>query len=141
MNASTDKSTAEIMNELINTKSQRELEKLERYTYPNPIDYFDGLLKARNLNWSRAFANADLDDSYGRSVKSGRNSFNRDMICLLALGNHLTIEETQNLLKYALLGALYAKNARDKIIIYAIAHAWNIAETNAYLDSRGQKQI
>lgn len=141
MHNSTDKPTEEIMNELINAKTKLELEKLKPYTHPDPVDYFDRLLKARNLNWSRAFVNANMDDSYGRSVKIGRNAFNRDMICRIALGNRLTVDETQSLLKYASCTELYAKNARDKIIIFAINHNWSITQTNEYLDNNGHKPI
>lgn len=141
MDNSTDKPTAEVMNELIKVKTRRELEKLEQYTHPDPVDYFDELLKAKNLNWSKAFVNADMNDSYGRSVKSGRNAFNRNMICRIALGNNLTIDETKNLLKYSSCTDLYAKNERDKLIIFAITNHLSIAETNEFLESNGQKLL
>ena len=46
---------------------------------------------------------------------------------------HLTIEETQTLLKYAGEGKLYARDARDGMVIHALNHKLDIWKTNELL--------
>lgn len=54
---------------------------------------------------------------------------------------HLTLDETQYLLKLALRGELYPRNRRDAALIYCIQHKLNLIDTELMLDQLGEEML
>ena len=60
---------------------------------------------------------------------------------MFAIAAKLTIEETNDLLKYARESKLYARDRRDAIIIFALNSNLNIYETNDLLAGNTLKEF
>lgn len=127
--------TEEVQSQLLKIKSLEELRRFNNlnYSHPEPLDYFESLLKARNIKFSTAFKLASIEESYGRHIKNKSRKLNRNTIIKLALGINLTLDETQAFLKYAELNTLYSKNPRDQFIIYAINAKMTVIKANLEL--------
>lgn len=91
------------------------------------------LLEDNNLKNTELFKRAGLSESYGYQLMNGKRQPSRDKVLQIALGLSLTIQETNNLLKLAEKSALYVKDKRDAIVIYALNNDLNLMSTNDIL--------
>ena len=132
-----DKQTQELLGEILQAKSIKDLQEIGDITSPDPLQYLLKLLKEKNITLSNAFNSASMDDSYGRHLKRKDRKLNRNTILKLAFSIKLTLEETQNLLKYSSCSTLYAKNSRDKLIIFAINNKYSLIQANNLLNDLG----
>lgn len=130
-----DKTTTELFSDLTNASSLKQFQQLnqQQLQTPEPLDYLQNLLQPKKIKLSQAFNMAQINDSYARHIRRGERPLNRDKILRLALAVHLTLEETQNLLKYAEEAALYARSSRDSVIIFALQNKHSLLETNETL--------
>lgn len=95
--------------------------------------YLNQLADEKNIKKSQAIKNAELNEIYGYQIFSGKRFPSRDKLITLAFGMGLSLEETQQLLKYGGFAALYPKNKRDSIIIWCIRNALSLCRTNEEL--------
>ncbi|MDL2295509.1 XRE family transcriptional regulator [Lachnospiraceae bacterium OttesenSCG-928-E19] len=96
-------------------------------------EYLNQILKNKNLKKSYVIQKAEFNEIYGYQIFSGTRTPSRDKLISLAFGMQLSLEETQQLLKYAGFAALYPKSPRDSIIIWSVSRTLTICEANELL--------
>ena len=100
------------------------------------------LLERSGLSKAELARRSGVSEVYVHQLFSGIRHPSRDRLICLALGMSVTLEEMQELLRrlgHAELYAKekYAKEKRDAIIIYGIAHGQTLQELNDSLFDRG----
>ena len=65
--------------------------------------------------------------------KTTKNNPDRRMLIAIAIYLHLSVDETQHLLKYAKEPELYPRNTFDSVILYALESNCNLVTTNILL--------
>lgn len=68
--------------------------------------------------------------------KSAKNNPDRKMLLAVALALRFSLEETQNLLKFAKVPELYPQSRFDAVIIFALEKKYNLVKTNILLDEK-----
>ncbi len=104
-------------------------------------DYLYLLLERKGMKVATALQNAQMSESYGYQLVSGKRQPSRNKVLQLALGLSLTLEETNRLLKLAGKSELYVKNQRDAVIMFALNKSWSLYDTEALLLERGLECI
>ncbi|MCR4725324.1 MAG: helix-turn-helix domain-containing protein [Clostridia bacterium] len=95
------------------------------------------LLERSGLSKAELARRAGVSEVYVHQLFSGIRHPSRDRLICLALGMSVTLEEMQELLRRLGHAELYAKEKRDAIIIYGIAHGQTLQELNDNLFDRG----
>lgn len=134
--------TMELLNILNNVDS---LEKLEEYldntlkTVPEltVANYFQCICEDRKIKKSSLIQDANLSKSYFYQILNGEKNPSRDTIIKLSLALKLNLDETNTVLKIGKSSALYAKNQRDSIIIFAINKGYSVMDTDGALYNMG----
>ena len=106
---------------------------------PSSSDYLAYLLERYQLSKQDVIRAANLERSNGYQIFNGYRTPRRNALLRIALGMHLTLEETQYLLKLSLRGELYPRNRRDAAIIYCIQHKLNLIDTEIMLEQLGEE--
>ena len=88
--------------------------------YMTLSEYLMDLLRQRNLRRS-----------------DGEKKPSRDKLIAITFGLHLPAEETQRTLKLGGYSELYARVARDAVILFAVSHEKDIWETDSLLHDNG----
>lgn len=137
------KSTEQLMNELKNTtdigdflsKNQTEMLDLSL------SEYLRQLLGKYNLEKSDVFRRAKMTESnYGYELfRDDSKKASRDKLIQICVGFPLTIEETQEVLRYGKVGTLYPRDERDAYILFALKNGYDVAQLNDLLFTNGLK--
>lgn len=137
------KPTDELMESLNSSPSiDNYLQKEQDYLITASLAvYLNQLISDKNLKKSQVIKDAELNEIYGYQIFSGKRLPSRDKLISLAFGLALSLEETQQLLKYAGFSPLYPKNKRDSIIIWGINHHFNICQTNEELYNQAEETL
>lgn len=106
---------------------------------PNISDYLTYLLDRYQLSKQAVIRAANLERSNGYQIFNGYRTPRRNALLRIALGMHLTLLETQYLLKLALRGELYPRNRRDAAIIYCIQHKFSLIDAEIMLEQLGEE--
>lgn len=91
------------------------------------------LLEEKEIKNSELFNRSNLSESYGYQLINGKRQPSRNKVLQIALGLNLNIHESNQLLKLAEKSALYVKDKRDAIIIYALNNDLSLFDTNDIL--------
>ena len=137
------KSTEQLMNELKNTtdigdflsKNQTEMMDLSL------SEYLRQLLEKYNLEKSDVFRRAKMTESnYGYELfRDDSKKASRDKLIQICVGFPLTIDETQEVLRYGKVGTLYPRDERDAYILFALKNSYDVAQLNDLLFTNGLK--
>ena len=137
------KSTEQLMNELKNTtdigdflsKNQNEMMDLSL------SEYLRQLLEKYNLEKSDVFRRAKMTESnYGYELfRDDSKKASRDKLIQICVGFPLTIEETQEVLRYGKVRTLYPRDERDAYILFALKNGYDVAQLNDLLFTNGLK--
>lgn len=137
------KSTEQLMNELKNTtdigdflsKNQNEMLDLSL------SEYLRQLLEKYNLEKSDVFRRAKMTESnYGYELfRDDSKKASRDKLIQICVGFPLTIDETQEVLRYGKVGTLYPRDERDAYILFALKNGYDVAQLNDLLFTNGLK--
>lgn len=100
-----------------------------------------GLLVKYHLTKQAVIKAANLERSVGYQIFNGYRRPRRDNIICIAIGMHLTLDETQNLLRVAQHGDLYPKNRRDAALIFCILHQMDHIQTQMLLDGINESPL
>ena len=103
--------------------------------------YLSILLERHKLTKQEVYAASNLDRSLTYQIFNGSRRPSRNALLSIALGMHLTLPETQRLLKIAQRGELYPKNRRDAAILFCIFQKLSLIETELLLDSIGEPRL
>ena len=96
------------------------------------------LLEARGMSRAQAVRESNLNEVYGYQILSGKRRPSRDKLLCFCFALKATVEETQSLLKRSRFAPLYARNRRDSIILFDLAHGRSLTEVNEDLYERGE---
>ena len=135
------KSTEQLMNELENAtdigdfvaKNQNEMMDLSL------SEYLRQLLNKYNLEKSDVFKRAKMTESnYGYELfRDDSKKASRDKLIQICVGFPLTIEETQEVLRYGKVRTLYPRDERDAYILFALKNGYDMAQLNDLLFANG----
>ncbi len=133
------KTTNELVNEI---KSSKEIEGFfnrneAEFAEENLSDYLEFIMTQKGLQKSKVVARSGLNRIYAYQIFSGKRFPSRDKLIAICFGLQLSLEETDELLKYAGFSALYARNKRDAIIIFSINNKKSIFAVNDMLFENG----
>jgi hypothetical protein len=107
----------------------------------NIADYLATLLERYHFTKQAVIQAANLERSNGYQIFNGYRTPRRNALVRIALGMHLTLEETQYLLKLALRGELYPRSRRDAAIIYCIQHKFSLIDAEILLEQLGEELL
>ena len=105
--------------------------------FPDPIDYLLDCAKAHGITANVIAAQSSFERTQARHILSHDKQFDRNKLIALAIAGKLTLEETDNALKYAKFSTLYAKDEWDDVIIFAINGGLTTMDTNELLYDLG----
>lgn len=96
-------------------------------------EHLKSMLAEKDMKKSDVLKRAEINEIYGYQLFAGTRKPSRDKLISLCSGMQLTLDETQQLLKYAGLAPLYPKNERDCIIITGISSNAPVYKINEML--------
>lgn len=134
------KTTQELLQLLKNTRNYSTYESQygeELQTQISLSSYLSDLIVKKQLSKSTIIQRSGLDRSYAYDIFSGKKQPVRDKVLALCFGASLSIDETQDLLKLTGYPPLYARLARDNVILFSLNHKLSIIDTNILLEEMG----
>ena len=135
------KDTDELFSELTKAKTDKELKTFyerneEELQHPDAVACLEQLFAKHKLKKADVILNTGLERTFAYHLLAGRKTFTRDKLLIFAIAAQLTIEETQTLLKYAGEGKLYARDARDGMVIHALNHKLDPEPQAGYMENK-----
>ena len=103
--------------------------------------YFDILLKEKNIPKKDAINDSQLNYTYGYQILNGTRKATKDKLIQLCFGLRATPAEANRILILADAGGLYGKNRRDCVIIFALEKGLTLMETNELLYDLNERII
>ena len=100
-------------------------------------DYLYALIESKGLKVSFALQQAQMSESYGYQLISGKRQPSRDKVIQLAIGLKLTLFEANRLLKLSGKSELYVKEQRDAVFMFALNKSWSLYDVESLLLERG----
>lgn len=100
-------------------------------------EYLSLQLYQKDLRVADVIRDSGLTKSYVHQIFNGEKRPSRDKLIAIAFGLHLDSEETQRMLKLGGCSELYARVARDAVILFSIQREKNIWETDTVLHDNG----
>ncbi|MBC8539206.1 XRE family transcriptional regulator [Christensenellaceae bacterium NSJ-63] len=97
------------------------------------------LLSYKSLTKADVIHKAEMNDIYAYQIFAGKRIPSRDKLLCICFGMELTLDETQQLLKFAGCAPLYPKNKRDAILIFSIVHGNTVVQANEALYEEGER--
>ncbi len=139
------KTTEELKNEIINSKEiSNYIKKNERELLNMSLsNYLKSMLEKYQTDKSKVLARAEMTaNNYGYELfRDDTKKASRDKIIQICMGFPLTVEETQQALKYGHASALYPRDKRDSVIMFALAKQMTVSKLNEVLDEQKEKLI
>ena len=99
----------------------------------NLSDYLNMMLTQKGVSRADVARDSLLHRTYTYQIFSGKKTASRDKLIAIAFGLHLSVEETQSMLKLSGNRILYAKDERDAILLFALNQHKPIMEANELL--------
>ncbi|EDM98317.1 hypothetical protein BACCAP_03978 [Pseudoflavonifractor capillosus ATCC 29799] len=96
-------------------------------------EYLEQWLRKKQLTRAEVVRASNLNKAYVYQIFSGKKYPSRDKVIALTFGLHLTIEETQTLLKQAGYRELYPRDPRDALLLFALGRGMDIISANELL--------
>ncbi|MBQ7974074.1 MAG: helix-turn-helix domain-containing protein [Clostridia bacterium] len=100
-------------------------------------ELLEQLLKQSGISKSAAIKNAEMSETYGYHIFSGKRIPERGKVLALAIGMELNLEQVQQLLKAAGYSHLYVRRPFDSIVLYGICKKMTVAQINELLYDYG----
>lgn len=128
-------STFELENEIKATANIEDyFEKHNSHMLSHSLpEHLKMLLEQKGISKADVVRNSLLNRTYVYQIFDGRRMPSRNKLIAIAFGMHLSVEETQAMLKLSGYRKLYAKDERDAILLFSLNQKMNIEETNELL--------
>jgi transcriptional regulator with XRE-family HTH domain len=133
--------TEELLDQLLSAP------KVEDYLTHAPLvdrslgSYLERLMNDRGLTRSEVAKRASVNYNHLYDAMTRGKRIGRDRLIAIAFALGLTTRETDRLLQCGGCSALYAKDRRDAIIIFALAHGYTNAEVDVALFEFGEPTL
>ena len=137
------KDTSEIIEQLqLSADFQSFYQENKEYMVDKTLaELLEQLLQQSGISKADAIKNAEMSETYGYHIFSGRRTPERGKVLALAIGMRLNLEQVQQLLKAAGYSALYVKRPFDSVVIYGICNKMTVAQINELLYEYGMETI
>lgn len=99
---------------------------------PEMVNY---VISCKKLETSQVVKDSALGN-YAYEIMNGKKGGKRDKLLMLCFGLKLTAEEASKLIRIGSHAALYVKNPRDAVIMYALDHGKTVSQANDMLTER-----
>lgn len=99
------------------------------------------LLTAKDMDLSQIPLKTGMNRSYFYQIANGTRSPSRDKILIIGFALRASFDEINYLLRSAERQALYARNKRDSVIIYALNHRYSLEECNQLLEQNNHQVL
>ncbi|MDE7015149.1 MAG: helix-turn-helix domain-containing protein [Kineothrix sp.] len=131
------KITAELQHEIKTaTNIEDYLEKNKEHLLQRSLSaHLNMLLNKKNLSKADVVRGSLLDRAYVYQIFAGTRTPSRNKLIAIAFGLCLSDDEAQEMLKVSGNRELYARDARDAVILFALHHKKTVFETNDLLFS------
>ena len=137
------KTTEQLMNELKDTQDIDDFvdENQDEMLDMSLSEYLRQLLEKYHTEKSIVFKRAKMTDSnYGYELfRDDHKKASRDKLIRICLGFPLTIEETQEVLRYGKVRTLYPRDQRDAYVLFALKNGYDIDQLNDLLFEHNEK--
>ena len=100
---------------------------------PDFCQYLYELMEHHQVNAKEVIRRSGIERSYFYHILSGQKTPSRNMLLRISLCIDASLSETNQLLRLAALGSLYAKVRRDAGIIFCIENRYTMRQTNEFL--------
>lgn len=133
-----EKATDDMLNELETAEDYESFAAKNRdiFVKGSIAEYLNRLLAEKNMPLKEAVKNSGIERIYAYHIFSGKKIPSRNKLIAIAIGMHLSAEETQALLKHTCNRPLYPKDERDAVILYAIMNGYDYDKTTDLLFER-----
>lgn len=137
------KQTHELEHELLHSSDIRLYFENNDTEFINPSlsDYLNQLLIENHMTKADIAKASGLEQHYLYQIFSGLRRPSRDKVLAIAFGFHLTLEQTQDLLKKAEYPVLYTRIKRDAYIMHCFHKHFTLDEANAFLEVQNESQL
>ncbi len=108
---------------------------------PDASSYLKRLLDKSGLTPPEVAKEVFLDRSYTYQLFNGIRHPNRNILLRFSFAFHLSLDETQRLLKLHQKGELYPRILRDAVIIYSIEKKHELIDANELIVSIGEAPL
>ena len=135
-NMAEDRITTQEMDTILGLTTDLEptLEELaDNMDAPSFPDYLAQRMEERGITPQQLSVQALLSRSFTYQICSGARAPSRDMVLRLAIALKLTVAETQQMLRIAQRGALYARVRRDAIFIFCLSRRLTLYDADELL--------
>lgn len=137
------KTTEQLMNELKNARDINDFveENQEEMLDMSLSEYLRQLLDKYQVEKSVVFRRAKMTESnYGYELfRDDTKKASRDKLIQICLGFPLSIEETQEVLRYGKVRTLYPRDQRDAYVLFALKNGYDVDQLNDLLFEHGEK--
>lgn len=137
------KTTEQLMHELENASNVEDfvIKNRGEMVDSSLSEYLRRLLEKYQLEKSDVFRRAKMTESnYGYELfRDDTKKASRDKLIQICIGFPLTIEETQEVLRYGKVRTLYPRDERDAYVLFALKKGYDMAQLNDLLFAHGQK--
>ncbi len=129
------RTTAQLLEILKNQKNYDDYvkENEENFVTGKPCDLLKSEIEKRGFSKAEVIRNSGIERHYAYQILSGVKKPSREKIIMFCFGMGMNFEETQHFLLECSASALYAKNKRDNVTIFAIENQLSIIELNDLL--------
>ncbi len=107
------------------------LEKMDQA--PDFCQYLYRIMEERQINAKEVIRRSGIERSYFYHILSGQKTPSRNMLLRISRCIGASLDETNQLLRLAALGSLYARVRRDAGIIFCIENGYTMRQTNEFL--------
>ena len=143
------KTTNDLMNELKNEVSDERalteyLKKTQNHYSHEPssfAEYFKNILNERGITSGDIERQTGLEHAFCNKMINGKVGITRNNLLALTIAAGLKLNENKKCLMLTNNGALYPKDSRDAIIIFAINRSLSLAETNSLLYAKNMELL
>ena len=108
---------------------------------PDFCQYLYGIMEQRQIGAKEVIQRSGIERSYFYHILSGQKTPSRNMLLRISRCVNASLAETNQLLRLAALGSLYAKVRRDAGIIFCIENDYTMRQTNEFLKELGEAPL
>ena len=113
-------------------------ERYKRQIVHQPLsEYLCGLLDEKGLKRSDVVVKTGLDKAYVYQIFAGKKHPSRDKLITIAFGMKLSEEEAQRMLKLSGHRALWPRDERDALLLFAVQRGTSLEEVHTELERYG----
>ena len=113
----------------------------DSFSHESVRELLGRLLAKKRISKATLARRAGMSEIYLHQIFAGRRNPSRNRLICLCVGLSASLEETQFLLKQCGWAQLYAKNRRDAIILYGLAHGQTLQAINDALFSEDEETL